>query len=147
MEVPSESSGEHPAVPSGPPGRAPDETGGPDAVSGVGDRVAVPSDSGNESATTEADRVLTVTTATVGLEALNQAAVKERSMVFELVKEEVIRAAVALLLILLLGGVVIGAFVKAKTWDDTKQLLDLVLPAVTALLGSALGFYFGKKSD
>lgn len=73
--------------------------------------------------------------------------VKTKSLVFELVKEEVIRAAVALLLILLLAGIVVGAFVKASSWNDTKQLLDVIFPAVTGLLGSALGFYFGKKGD
>jgi hypothetical protein len=71
---------------------------------------------------------------------------KERGLLLEIVKEEVIRAAVALLLLFLLTGVIVLAFSKAKTWDETKQLLDVVLPAVTALLGSAVGFYFGTKA-
>jgi hypothetical protein len=73
--------------------------------------------------------------------------VKEKDFLPQLVKEEVVRAAVALILILLLAGILVGAFVKAKSWDDTKQLLDVAFPAVTGLLGSALGFYFGKKGD
>lgn len=62
-----------------------------------------------------------------------------------LVRDEVIRAAVALLLFGLLAYVIFKAFQRAETWAETKQLLDGVLPAVTALLGSAVGFYFGTK--
>jgi hypothetical protein len=71
---------------------------------------------------------------------------RERGLLIDMVKEEVVRAAVALLLIALLTFVIYMAFRRAKTWDETKQLLDLVLPAVTALLGSAVGFYFGTKA-
>ncbi len=84
---------------------------------------------------------------TVAIDTLDGRQIKERSPVFDLVKDEVVRAAVALLLIALLGVIVVFAFIRASNWNDTKELLDLVLPAVTALLGSALGFYFGKKGD
>jgi membrane protein YqaA with SNARE-associated domain len=30
-------------------------------------------------------------------------------------------------------------------WAQEKELLQLLLPAETALLGSAVGFYFGAK--
>jgi hypothetical protein len=30
-------------------------------------------------------------------------------------------------------------------WEDVKSLLDVILPAETALLGSAVGFYFGAE--
>ncbi len=30
-------------------------------------------------------------------------------------------------------------------WTNAKELLQLLLPAETALLGSAVGFYFGAK--
>ena len=71
---------------------------------------------------------------------------KERGLILTMAKDEVIRAAVALLLLALLTYVIYMAFRRAKTWDETKQLLDGALPAVTALLGSAVGFYFGTKS-
>jgi hypothetical protein len=32
-------------------------------------------------------------------------------------------------------------------FDKTKELLDKLLPALTGLIGSALGFYFGSKSS
>jgi hypothetical protein len=31
-------------------------------------------------------------------------------------------------------------------WVSAKELIQLLLPAETALLGSALGFYFGSRS-
>lgn len=71
--------------------------------------------------------------------------VKERSMLVEIVKEDVVRAAVAILLLALLSAVIGVALIRAKTWDQTKELLDLILPALTALFGSAVGFYFGTK--
>src|ERR1700753_3258323 len=71
---------------------------------------------------------------------------RERRLLVELVKDEVVRATVALLLLALLTYIVIQAFSRANTWTDTKQLLDQLLPAVTALLGSAVGFYFGTKA-
>ena len=37
------------------------------------------------------------------------------------------------------------AFIRTGSWKETKELLDLLLPAVIALLGSAVGFYFGTK--
>ena len=32
------------------------------------------------------------------------------------------------------------------SWSQTKELLELLLPAETALIGSAVGFYFGSKA-
>ncbi len=90
-----------------------------------------------------------VSEATVEIEAIPRpkAAVKERSLLLELVKEEAVRAAVALLLILLLAGIAVGGFLKTKSWSDAHELLDILLPAVAGLLGSAIGFYFGRKND
>lgn len=31
-------------------------------------------------------------------------------------------------------------------WSNTKELLQILLPAETALLGSAVGFYFGART-
>ena len=91
------------------------------------------------------DTVLSVST--IGIDVLPAPEVAERGLVFELVKDEVVRAAVAVLLLGLLAIVVVIAMLRAKTWADTKQLLDVVLPAITALLGSAIGFYFGTKTE
>ncbi len=32
-------------------------------------------------------------------------------------------------------------------YEKTKDILDKLLPALTGLIGSALGFYFGSKSN
>jgi hypothetical protein len=34
-----------------------------------------------------------------------------------------------------------------ETWATTKEILSVLLPAETGLLGSILGFYFGSKSS
>jgi hypothetical protein len=44
------------------------------------------------------------------------------------------------------GVTIVGAFGaavwgSAEAWDNTKSLLDLLLPAETALLGAAVAFY------
>lgn len=35
---------------------------------------------------------------------------------------------------------------RGSEWTQTKDLIELLLPAETALIGSAVGFYFGSKS-
>lgn len=32
----------------------------------------------------------------------------------------------------------------AAQWSQTKELLQIILPAITGLLGSVIGFYFGS---
>jgi hypothetical protein len=32
-------------------------------------------------------------------------------------------------------------------YEKTKEMLDKLLPALTGLIGSALGFYFGSKNN
>jgi hypothetical protein len=50
----------------------------------------------------------------------------------------------AVSLLFTLGASFAGALMK---WTPVKDWLQLVLPAETALFGSALGFYFGKETD
>jgi hypothetical protein len=35
---------------------------------------------------------------------------------------------------------------RNSSWPQTKELIELLLPAETALIGSAVGFYFGSKA-
>lgn len=61
--------------------------------------------------------------------------------------EEFVRALLAFVFVLMLAGTAAWAFhlVGSKDWDHVKSLLDVFVPAETALLGSAVGFYFGTK--
>jgi hypothetical protein len=63
--------------------------------------------------------------------------------------QELVRSGLALLLAVLLGLTIIWSFLSVGEgkWADTKELLQLLLPAETALLGSAVGFYFGSRKD
>ena len=59
-----------------------------------------------------------------------------------------VRAAITLSLIFALLAVSGVALYSAHgDFDKTKELLDKLLPALTGLIGSALGFYFGSKSS
>jgi hypothetical protein len=62
---------------------------------------------------------------------------------------EVIRAILALIFASFLLIVIVWGFLNARggqeLWTATKELLQLLLPAITALLGSAVGFYFGTQ--
>lgn len=63
-----------------------------------------------------------------------------------------IRGSVTIVALLIFAGVV-GAYLygalaisDADQWDRFKEASAVVLPAVTPVLGSALGFYFGSQS-
>ena len=64
---------------------------------------------------------------------------------------EWIRGAVTVVAMLIFAGVVGGYLYGALTisdsahWDRFKEASAVVLPAVTSVLGSALGFYFGSQ--
>jgi hypothetical protein len=59
-----------------------------------------------------------------------------------------VRAAITLSLIFALLAIAGVALYSAQgDFHKTKELLDKLLPALTGLIGSALGFYFGSKSS
>jgi hypothetical protein len=68
---------------------------------------------------------------------------------YRFVAVEVIRALLASVFALFLLIVIWRGFSNAgsteQVWTQTKELLELLLPAITALLGSAVGFYFGTQ--
>ena len=61
-----------------------------------------------------------------------------------------VRTIVTVGLLSALGGVIFWAcresVSSAAQWGQTKEMLQIVLPAVTGLLGSVIGFYFGTGS-
>ena len=64
-------------------------------------------------------------------------------------KRETVRGTIALSLVALFAATVlltvIGVLLGAN-WENLKGALELLLPAETALLGTAIGFYFGAES-
>ena len=71
----------------------------------------------------------------------------ESGVTGRLAVQELVRASLAFTFAGLLFVTVIFAFLStgSGTWENTKELLQVLLPAETALLGSAVGFYFGSR--
>lgn len=80
----------------------------------------------------------------VSTAALQSAAPREE----RLGRREWTRSGLAFALMVVFGATIIFVCCKVGTrdWAETKELLQILLPAETGLLGSALGFYFGAKS-
>lgn len=66
-----------------------------------------------------------------------------------LVAEHSVRAWIALFLLVLFTLSLIAGFagvlLGADEWARTQQFLQIVLPAITGLLGGAIGFYYGSQ--
>lgn len=50
-----------------------------------------------------------------------------------------------LLLLILILFACLAANSSSEHWQQAKELLQIILPALTGLLGSSLGFYFGSR--
>ena len=89
---------------------------------------------------------------TVNIDELQPTVLEERPVRLALLEviREVMRAALALIFSLILFLTIWWGFsnvTEAQTvWDNTSAFLELLLPAETALLGSAVGFYFGTST-
>lgn len=59
------------------------------------------------------------------------------------------RLIVSILLTLIFAAIVITIMVAGVIggWDQTKEATQIVLPVVTGIYGTVLGFYFGSKQD
>lgn len=66
---------------------------------------------------------------------------------FERTMQEAVRSALAILLLVLLWVTITRgfAFVGGENWANAKEFLNIIIPALSALLGSARGFYFGTR--
>lgn len=64
-------------------------------------------------------------------------------------KREDIRGALAVTFTVFFGLTLLGGFATAiiggEAWTNGRDFLQIALPAVTGLLGSAVGFYFGSQ--
>lgn len=61
-------------------------------------------------------------------------------------RQEGIRGLIALILLGFLGIALIGSLCTVDRWSEMRELLEIWLPALTGLLGSAVGFYFATRS-
>lgn len=65
-------------------------------------------------------------------------------------QRDYVRAIITIVLVVaflaLLADACVASFAAKEHWEQTKEMLQILLPALTGLLGSALGFYFGAKS-
>ena len=64
--------------------------------------------------------------------------------------QEFVRAGITFSFLLILVLIIIWGCIESRSWkthwDQTKELLQIILPALTGLLGSSLGFYFGRTA-
>ncbi len=60
---------------------------------------------------------------------------------------EFVRLLISGALVAILIAVVLLSFNEVTNWTETKDLLQILLPAITALLGSTIGFYFGTRRE
>jgi hypothetical protein len=62
-----------------------------------------------------------------------------------------VRMMVTLGLLAMFGWVIVWASVESASWANhwaqTKEMLNLILPAITGLIGSVIGFYFGSNTN
>jgi hypothetical protein len=61
--------------------------------------------------------------------------------------QEMVRAGLALSFVVLFAVVIVLGFLEVGTssWTDAKEFLQILVPVLGALLGSATGFYFGTR--
>jgi hypothetical protein len=63
-------------------------------------------------------------------------------------QRDYVRLIVTVGLLLIFGFVVVWSYVEARSWSNhwaqTKEMLQIILPALTGLIGSVIGFYFGS---
>lgn len=66
-----------------------------------------------------------------------------------LTADELVRSGLAWAFAVIFAGTTAAAtyliFAFPQQWSTMKELLQIVLPAETGVLGSAVGFYFGSK--
>jgi len=70
-----------------------------------------------------------------------------RAVEQRLLVQEIARLGLAAASVLLLFVIVIAALLRATTWEETRTVLDLFVPVITALIGAIAGFYFAERRE
>jgi len=78
----------------------------------------------------------------------HQPHVKREDYVPERARDHV-RQTVTFGLLAIFAWVIVWATIESKSWpnhwNQTKEMLQIILPAITGLMGSVIGFYFGSS--
>jgi hypothetical protein len=66
-------------------------------------------------------------------------------------QRDLVRLVVTAGLLLILGYLVVFATVQSASsnpakWNQTKEMLQILLPALTGIIGTVIGFYFGTSA-
>ena len=60
---------------------------------------------------------------------------------------DIARLILTIALLAMLSWVIVWACIGHTPWNQVKEMLQIILPALTGLIGSAIGFYFGSKES
>lgn len=65
-------------------------------------------------------------------------------------QRDYVRLTVAAGLLAIFGYLVVFASVESASWpqhwQQTKEMLQIILPAITGIIGTVIGFYFGSST-
>jgi hypothetical protein len=74
---------------------------------------------------------------------------QEVSGPYRMFRMEAVQSALAYIFAAILLIIIVWSYWNTggedAVWTRTTELLDILLPVITSLLGSAVGFYFGQK--
>ena len=66
-------------------------------------------------------------------------------------QQDYVRLTFTVGLLVMFGWVIVWASIESASWpthwDQTKDMLQIILPALTGLIGSVSGFYFGSRGN
>jgi hypothetical protein len=66
-------------------------------------------------------------------------------------QQDYVRLTFTVGLLLMFAWVIVWASIESASWpahwDQTKDMLQIILPALTGLIGSVSGFYFGSRTN
>lgn len=65
-------------------------------------------------------------------------------------QRDYVRLTVTVGLLLIFGYLVVFASIESTSWpthwQQTKEMLQIILPAITGIIGTVIGFYFGSAA-
>lgn len=65
-------------------------------------------------------------------------------------QRDYVRLTVTIGLLVILGYLVVFASIESASWpahwQQTKEMLQIILPAITGIIGTVIGFYFGSAA-